>query len=61
VPRAAWHWGNDSCIVNDPLVEPGRTPIYVDLPFAWGSVDGDKIFSPFCGRAPVWGDYGRHK
>ena len=39
VPRAAWHWGSDSSVVNDPLGEPGRTPFYVGLPSAWGSVD----------------------
>jgi hypothetical protein len=26
VLRAAWHWGRDSSIVNDPLGEQGRTP-----------------------------------
>jgi len=48
VLKAAWHWGSDSCVVNDPLGEPGRTPLYVDLPFAWGSVDGDLMFSASC-------------
>ena len=46
VPRAAWHWGRDSSVVNDPLGEPGRTPFYVGLPSAWGSVDGDLMFFP---------------
>jgi hypothetical protein len=31
VLKAAWHWGRDSSVVNDPLGEPGRTPLYVDL------------------------------
>jgi len=26
VPRAAWHWGRDSSVVNDHLGEPGCTP-----------------------------------
>jgi hypothetical protein len=26
VLKAAWHWGSDSSVVNDPLGEPGRTP-----------------------------------
>jgi hypothetical protein len=33
--------------VNDPLGESGRTPLFVGLPSAWGSVDGDCIFSPY--------------
>jgi hypothetical protein len=55
VPRAAWHWGSNNSDVNDPLGEPGRTPLYVGLPSAWGSVDGGLIFFPVCRRAPVWG------
>jgi hypothetical protein len=47
VLKGSWHWGSDSSVVNDPLGEPGRTPLYVGLPSAWGSVDGDRIFSPF--------------
>ena len=31
VPRAAWHWGRDSSVVNDPLGKPGCTPLYVGL------------------------------
>ena len=41
VPKAAWHWGRGSTVVNDPLGEPGRTPFYVGLLSAWGSMDGD--------------------
>jgi hypothetical protein len=44
VPRAEWHWVRDSNVVNDPLGEPGRTPFYVGLLSAWGSVHGDLIF-----------------
>jgi hypothetical protein len=29
VLKAAWHWGSDSSVVNDPLWEQGRTPLYV--------------------------------
>ena len=25
--KAAWHWGSNTSIVNDPLGEPGPTPI----------------------------------
>ena len=60
VPRAAWHWGRDSSVINDPLEEPGCTLLYVGLPSAWGSMEGDLMFSPFCSKAPFLGDYGRH-
>jgi len=56
VLKAAWHWGRDCSVVNDPLGEPCRTPLYVGLPSTWGSVDGDLMFPPFFrGRAPYWG------
>jgi len=56
VLKAAWHWGNDSSVVNDPLGGRGRTPLYVDLLSAWGSVDGDRMFSPhFVGGLLNWG------
>ena len=45
VPKAPWHWGSNNSVVKDPLEEPGRTPLYVGLPSAWGSVDGDRMFS----------------
>jgi hypothetical protein len=45
--KAAWHWGSDSSIDNDPVGEPGRTPLYVGLLSAWGgSMDGDLTFFP---------------
>ena len=54
--KAAWHWGSDSSIVNGLLVEPGHTPLYVGLLSAWGSVDGDRIFSPhFMGEGSFLG------
>ena len=46
VLKAAWHWSSDSSAVNGPLGEPGRIALYVGLPPAWGSVDGDRMFSP---------------
>jgi hypothetical protein len=36
----------ESNVVNDPLGEPRRTPLYVRLPSAWGSVDSDLMFFP---------------
>jgi len=44
VLKAAWHWDANSSVVNDPLGEPSRSPLYVGLPSAWGSVDGDCMF-----------------
>jgi len=35
-----------SSVINDPLGEPGRTPLYVGLPSVWVSVDGDLMFFP---------------
>jgi len=56
MPKAAWDWCRDSCVINDPLGEPGHTPLYVGLPSAWGSVDGDLMFSLYvCRRALFWG------
>jgi len=43
VLKDAWHWVRDSS-VNDPLGEPGRTPLYVGRSPAWGSVDSDLMF-----------------
>ena len=37
--------GSDS-IVNDPVGEPRRTPLYVGLLSAWGSEDGEQMFCP---------------
>ena len=44
--KAAWHWGRDCSVINDPLEEPGCTPLYVGLLSAWGSMDGDCMLSP---------------
>ena len=43
VLEATWHWGSDS-VVNDPLGEQGRTPLYKGLPSAWTSVEGGRMF-----------------
>jgi len=40
VLKAAWHWGRDCSVVNDPHGEPG-------LPSMWVLMDGDQMFSPF--------------
>jgi hypothetical protein len=44
--KAAWHWGRNSSVVNDPFGEPDHTPLYVGPLSTWGSVDGDYMFSP---------------
>jgi len=38
VLKAAWHWGSDISVINDPLGEPGHTPLYVVLPSTWDFV-----------------------
>jgi hypothetical protein len=48
VPRAAWHWGRDSSVVNNPLGEPGRTLLYVGLPS--GSGEGVPLSTGTCCR-----------
>jgi len=45
--KAEWHWGRDDSVINNPLGEPGCTPLYVGLLSMWGSVDGDQMFSLF--------------
>jgi hypothetical protein len=59
--KAAWHWGRNCSVVNDPLGEPGRTPLYVGLTSTWGSVDGDEIFSLFFVGRLLVGDCDRCK
>ena len=49
VLKAAWHWGSDSSVVNDPLGVQGHTPLNVGLPSVWDSVDSDRMFSLFWG------------
>jgi len=43
--KAAWHLGSNGIVTNNPLGEPGYTVLYVGLPFVWGSVDCDRLFS----------------
>ena len=61
VPKASWHWGSDSSVENDPLGEPGRTPLYVGLPSAWGSVVGDGMISPFSWKGSFFGGFDIYK
>ena len=57
--RAAWHRGRDSRVLNDPLKEPGRTHFFVGLPSAWGSLDGESVFSPYV-EVLLFGDSSRY-
>jgi len=59
--KTAWRWGSDSCVVNDPLGEKGHTPLYVGLPYAWGSVDGDQMYSPLSWEGSLNGDSDGYK
>jgi hypothetical protein len=45
----------NSSVINDPLGEPGHTPLYVGLPSTWGSVDGDQMFSRFSWEGSLLG------
>jgi len=61
VLKAAWHWGSDSIVINDPFGEPGCTPLYVGLPSAWVSMDGDRMFSPITWESSLTEDTDRYK
>jgi len=60
VLRAAWHWGRDSSIVNDPLGEPGCTPLYVGLHLCAALLTVTLCFPPYAGGL-LYGDSGRHR
>jgi hypothetical protein len=57
--KAAWHWGSDSSVVNDPLGEPGCSPLYVGLLSTWDSMDGDLMFFPILDEGSFLGDSSR--
>jgi len=59
VLRAAWHWGRENRVINDPFGEPGHTPLCVGLLSAWGSADDDLMFSPYV-EGLLFGDSSRH-
>ena len=54
--KVALHWGSDCSVVNDPLGEPGRLPMYVGLMSTWGSVDVDHTFPSFSWEGSLIGD-----
>jgi hypothetical protein len=56
MPKAAWDWGRNSSVVNDPLGEPSHTQLYIGLQSARGSVDSDLMFFLYvCRRVSFWG------
>jgi hypothetical protein len=55
--KAAWHWVNDSRVVNDLVGESGHTPLYVGLLSVWGSKIGEKMFCPFSWEGSLIGYY----
>ena len=55
VLKVVWHWGRDCSVVNDPLGEPGCTPLFVSLPSMWGSMDGEQMFSHFSWEGSLMG------
>jgi len=61
VLKAAWQWGSDGSVVNGPLGEPCRTPLYLGVMSAWGSVDGHRMFSPFSWEGSLSGDSDEYK
>jgi len=61
VLKAAWLWGSDSSIVNDPFGEPGSTLLYAGLLSTWGSVKGDLMFFPFSWEGSISGESDGYK
>jgi hypothetical protein len=59
--KAAWHWGSESSIIDDPLGEPDHTLLYVGLQSSWGSVNIDLTFSPFLWEGSLTGDSDGYK
>jgi len=56
VLKAAWHWGSDSSVVNNPFGEPCHAPLYLGLKSTWDSVDVDHMFFPhFLEELLNWG------
>jgi len=56
---AEMHWGSNNSVVKDLLEEPGHTQLHVGLLSAWGTVDGDRMFSLLSWESYLNGDSGR--
>jgi hypothetical protein len=61
VLKAACHWGSNCSVVNDPLGEPGHTPLYAGLLSMWGSMGDDQMFSLFSWEGSLTGDSDGYK
>jgi hypothetical protein len=61
VVKATWQWCINSSVLNDPLDEPGHTPLYVGLLSMWDSMDGDYMFSPLSWEGSLTGDSAGYK
>ena len=59
--QAAWHWGSNSSVINDPTGESGRTPLHVGIPSTWGSVHNDHMFSLFHKQGSLTRDSERYE
>jgi hypothetical protein len=55
--KAAWHWGSDSSVINDPLGEQGCTPLCVGLLSTWGSMKVYLMFFPILKEGSFFGDF----
>jgi hypothetical protein len=55
VLKAAWNWGSDGSVVNNPLGEPDHTPLYVGLLSAWVEIRCPYVFPTYVGGLLNWG------
>jgi hypothetical protein len=49
VLKAAWNWGSDSGVINNPLGEPDCTTLYVGLLSAWEEIRCLYVFPTYKG------------
>ena len=61
VLKSAWHWGSDGMSSTIPLRNLAANPLYVGLPSAWGSLDGDYMFSANFVGGLLFGDSNRYE
>ena len=54
--KAAWNWGRNCNVVNNPVGEPGCTPLYVGLLSMRGSEYSEQTFCPFSREGFLIGD-----
>jgi len=61
VLKAAWQWGSNSSVINDPLGDPGHIPLYVGFLYMCCSMDSDRMFPPTSWENSLTGDSERYK